>query len=60
MGILAFLEIRRFGTDIDRTGVSKIAGGLEDGTLLTVIKRDILYVIKRELAQVNLSVLRIT
>ena len=59
MGLFAILKIRRFGTDINRTCVTKIAGGLEDGTLLAIIKRDILYVIKRELPQVYLAVLRI-
>ena len=59
MGLFAALEIWCFGTDIDTTCITEIAGRLEDGTLLPVIQRDILYIIQRKLPQVYLAVLRV-
>ena len=52
-------EVWRLGPDVDRTGISKIAGRLEDGTFLAIIKRNLLHIVQRELAQVYLPVLRI-
>ena len=45
---------------IDGSCVPKVGGWLEDGTLLSVIERDFLHVVERELPEVYLSVLCIT
>ena len=57
--VLAHLEARRAGADVDRRGRSEVAGGLEDSTFLSVVERHLLDVVERELPQVDLSVLRI-
>ena len=54
---LAVGKLRPTGADIDGSGIAKVAGGLEDGTLLTVVERDLLDVVERELAEVYLTVL---
>ena len=40
--------------------MTKVTGGLEDGTLLSVIQSDFLHIVERELSEVYLTVLGIT
>ena len=57
--MLAHPESGSLGTDIHRASIAKLAGRLEDGTLLTIVEGDFLHIIERELPQVYLPILRI-
>jgi len=57
---LALVETGSTRTDIYSTRMTKVAGRLQQCTLLSVEQRNLFDVVQRELAQVNLSVLGIT
>lgn len=50
-------EAGSLGTDIDGASITKVARWLEDGTTLTVVERNFLHIVERELPQVYLPVL---
>ena len=60
--IVVFLpaELGAAGFDIHRSCRAKVARGLENLTLLTIVERNLLNVVERETAQVYLSVLGVT
>ena len=53
----AVAEVGCTGAYVDGACVAEVAGGLEDGALLSVVERYFLDVVERELSQVYLSVL---
>ena len=55
--LLARLELGPTGREVDGTGRTELAGRLEYLALLSVIKRNLLDILERELAQVHLAVL---
>ena len=59
MAALVVLKPWTAGAYVDGSCVGKLAGRLEDGTLLTVVEQQLLDVVQRELSQIHLSVLGI-
>ena len=56
---LAISKLRAACLDIHRTSVAELRCRLEDGTLLSVVKRYLVNIVHRELPQVHLTVLRV-